>query len=175
MTKIQAVSDPHMLQKLAAMIADVTDPPWHLKPEWIVKQGWVAVPVEKGRHFEANEAETVSQALQALGCTECLAIATEPMGEYPHCYRVPCTKEGLLDFSHACAGTNFVLIPEDLSWAILCTSEDYNVFAGPLALVESALGTDISTALARFRAVAADAWWESRLLEVLKKYTELPV
>jgi len=173
MTKIQAISDPKIVQKLASMIEGMVDKPWHLNSDWIAMKKWVAVPVEKGRHFEEGEAEATAQALQAMGCEECFAIATEPMGEYPHCYRVPATKEGLLDFSSECASLNFVLTPEEQSFAILCTSEDYNVVAGPLAFVERVLGADIQTARRKFLEVASDEWWEGRLLEVARRYEEL--
>lgn len=174
MTKIQALSDTIMIQRLESMIEGLIDKPSHLNTDSIAKKRWVAVPVEKGRHFEEDEVEIISRAIQVLGYTECFAIATELIGEYPRCYRIPMTKEGLIDFSQECAGLNFILVPEDLSFAILCTSEDYNIFAGPLRFVESALGVDLSTARMKFREVASDAWWKGRLLEVANKYEGIP-
>lgn len=173
MNKIQAVSDPKIIQRLQSTIERLVKKPWHLNTDWIADKKWVAVPVEKGRHFEEEEAKTISHTLLLFGYTECFAIATEPMGNYPRCYLVPPTKEGLIDFSKECAGLNFVLIPENLSFAILCTSENYNIFAGPSDFVEKAVGTDIATARIKFREVASDEWWEGRLLKVARKYEEI--
>lgn len=173
MNKIQAISDQKIIQRFQSAIERLVEKPWHLNPDWIANKKWIAVPMEKGRHFEEEEAKTISHALLFFGYTECFAIATEPMGDYPHCYLVPPTKEGLLDFSKECAGLNFILVPENMSFAILCTSENYNIFAGPSDFVEKAIGTNIAAARAKFREVASDEWWEGKLLEIAEKYEKI--
>jgi hypothetical protein len=173
MTNIKVVSDPSLIHKLESKLEHVVEKPWHLKEDWIRKNNWAAVPVEKGRHFEEAEAEATSHALRTIGCTECSAIATEPLGESPNCYRIAATKEGLLAFSRECAGLNFALIDENLSFIILCTSEDYNIVAGPSSFVESVLGLDLNTARKRFRDFASDAIWEGQLLATAERYERL--
>lgn len=170
MTDLQVVFNPVLIQNLEAKLKDFVDQPWHLRVAQIIKNNWLAVAVEKGRHFEEPEAESVSQALRSEGITEIFAVATEPLKESSSCYRVAATKEGLLDFSRECAGLNFALTDEDLSFIILCTSEDYNVVAGLRRFVEVALGSDLDTARKKFRDFASDEMWDGRLLAVAEEY-----
>lgn len=170
---MQVISDNIFVESLHSKAERVVDRPWHLKTEWLREKDWTAVPVEKGRHFEEPDAESVSGALRAIGCAECYAVATESMGEYPSAYRLAPTKEDLLAFSDECAGLNFVLIDKGPSFAILCTSEDYNVVAGPPDFVTTALGMSVEAAREAFRDFASDEWWEGRLLLVAEKYERL--
>lgn len=170
---IQAVSDPELVQKLQASIEGLVDKPWNFNVQELARRHWLAVPSEKGRHFDDPEAENTAKAMQVLGCRECFAVATEPVGNYPHCYSVPATKEGLRDFSDECAGLNFVLVPGNETFAVLCTSEDYNIHAGPPHFVAQALGADIQTARTRFREFASDEWWQGRLLKVAERYEQV--
>lgn len=172
-TDLQVISDPILVRSLQSKVESIVDGPWHLKSSLMRNGNWIAVPVEKGRHFEEAQADAVSDALQAVGCTECFAVATEPTGEYPSCYMVAPTKEGLLAFSWECAGLNFALIDGNPSFAILCTSEDYNIVAGPPDFVETAIGSDIQSARRAFRDFASDEWWEGRLLTVADRYEHL--
>jgi hypothetical protein len=170
---MQVISDNTLSESLRSKAERIVDPPWHLKTNWLREHGWTAVPVEKGRHFEEEAAETVAEALQAVGLAECFAVATEPMGEYPSAYRLAPTKEDLLAFSAECAGLNFVLIDEALSFAILCTADEYNVVAGQFDFVRIAVGMNIKAAREAFREFASDEWWEGRLLQVADKYERL--
>ena len=169
---MKIISDTALIQSLLSKVENVLDPPWHLESAWLRRENWLAVPVEKGRHFEEPAAETVSRALQDIGCNECFAVATELMGGYPSAYTLPPTKEELIALSVECAGVNFALIDENLAFTILCTTEDYNLVAGPPDFVETAVGMDIKTARRAFRHFASDEWWEGRLLEVADRYEQ---
>ncbi len=83
------------------------------------------------------------------------------------------TKDGLLGFSHECAGLNFILVPADLAFALLFTSEDYNLYAGPRNFVECALGTSIASAGSAFQIYADDPWWQGRLLDLHRYYDSI--
>jgi hypothetical protein len=173
MNEIQAVANADVVRQLEAMAAQVFDEPWHLRAAWIIDRGWIVVPVEKGRHFEEDDAARTARAMRGFGYEQCYAVATEPMDDDPHAYSVPATRDGLIDFSRTTAGLNFILIPQDLSFAVLCTSEDYNLYAGSRDFVELALGTDVDSARAQFREIAADEWWQGRLLQVSERYEAL--
>jgi hypothetical protein len=74
-------------------------------------------------------------------------------------------------FSEQCAGLNCLLLPADASWAILFTSEDYNLIAGPSDFVQQVLGDSLQAAWTRFEAFAADAiGWRNSLLQVAARY-----
>jgi len=142
-----------------SLIKDVVDKPWHLTMEWLARCRWAAVPVESASHFDEKDAELLSQAAASVNCYECLAAATEPLENTILCYRVPTTQEGFLEFSYETTALNYVLLPEDRSFAVLCTSEDYYIVAGPRDFVTKAVGSSIETAREKFLQFAADQFW----------------
>lgn len=162
------VFEPVEMRRMVAAAKRLTDGPWHLNTDALA--GWEAVPVEKGRHLDEPEAEALARAWREAGHEHCYAVATEPVEPRPQVYRMETTTEGLLKFSEECAGLNYILLPPDASSAVLCTSEDYNLYAGPADFVRRALGTDIEAARAVFREYAADEWWEGHMLEVARRY-----
>ncbi|HEX8337818.1 MAG TPA: hypothetical protein VF621_13870 [Pyrinomonadaceae bacterium] len=170
MTEFVPIFDPVEARRAAAAARRLVDGPWHLSAEALARGGWEAVPVEKGRHLEEDGARALARALTEAGHGHCYAVAAEPLGEHPSVYRAEATAEGLLKFSEECAGLNFVLLPPDASAAVLCTTEDYNLYAGPPAFLRRALGRDTEAARAAFREYASDEWWEGRLLEVARRY-----
>lgn len=169
MIELQVMAGP-VVDRLESAAKEMIDQPWHLSLRWLQERGWVAVPVEKGRHFEPEEAERVAHVLRAAGYQQLYAVATEPMGQHPSCYLLPATRPGLQEFSEETASLNFILLPETCSFAILCTSEDYNIFAGQAGLVEGLIGQGIEAGRADFRELASDEWWQGRLLQVADRY-----
>src|SRR5438876_412904 len=100
-------------------------------------------PVESALHFNEEDAGTLSAAMRAIGCVECLAIATEPLENFPLYYRISVSSEGLLAFSKRCGAFNFALIPESRRFAVMCTVDDYYVVGGTSDFVSKALGCRI--------------------------------
>jgi hypothetical protein len=170
MTEFDPVFDPSEVRVVTARAKRLVAGPWDLDTEQIARAGWVAVPAEKGRHVEEEEAPALARAMRDAGHEYVYAVATEPMGEHPSAYRVGATAAGLLKFSDECFGLNFVLVPADASFAVLCTTEDYNLYAGPADFVRRALGTEIEAARAAFREYASHEWWEGHMLEVARRY-----
>ncbi|MCP9496889.1 MAG: hypothetical protein MSG64_20925 [Pyrinomonadaceae bacterium MAG19_C2-C3] len=173
---IEPVIDQAQVEHAMSLIEDVVEKPHHLRSEWIDQHRWAAVPVESASHFHEREAEWLSKAAAEVGCYECLAVATEPLLPTEMCYRVPMTQEGLLDFSWKCAGLNYVLIPEDRSFAVLCTSDDYFIVAGQGDFVTKAIGSSIPTARKMFLRFGDDPLWQeperSHLVKVAEKYEQ---
>lgn len=171
---IEPVTDPKQVERALSLIEDVVEKPHHLRSEWIIRHGWAAVPVESAYHFYEREAEWIAEAATGMGCYECLAVATEPLLPAEMCYRVPMTQEGLLDFSWKCTGLNYVLLPEDRSFAVLCASDSYFIVAGPSDFVTKAVGSSIPTARKMFLRFADDPLQQeperSHLVEVAKRY-----
>lgn len=156
---IEPLTDPAEVSRLMSLIEEVVDKPWHLKMDWLARHKWAAVPVESASHFDETDAELLAEATTSIGCQECYAVATEPLLPEELCYEVRTTKEGLLDFSTQCFSLNYVLIPEDRSFAILCTSEDYYIVAGPRDFVTKAVGSSLETAREKFMQFATDQAW----------------
>jgi hypothetical protein len=173
MNDFRPVTDQKLIDRLETSIAPLLDGSWHFHGETLSRRSWTAVPVEKGRHVEPEDAERISLVIQQETPAPCYALAMEPTGDQPRAYEVTASKDGLLGFSHECAGLNFILVPLDLSFALLFTSEDYNVYAGQKRFVEAVLGTSLPEARAAFHQYADDPWWKGRLLEVYKRYESL--
>lgn len=173
MSDFRTVTDQKLIDRLETSIALLVEGPWHLRAEQLRQRSWVAMPVAKGRHIEPEDAERLAAVIQRETSAPCYALATEPAGGQPRCYEVVASMDGLLKFSQECAGLNFILIPLDLAFVLLFTSEDYNVYAGPRQFVEAVLGTSSPEARAAFLQYADDPWWKGRLLEVHRRYLSL--
>ena len=171
---LQPVNDQVLGAELEAAIDAAIERPWHIRPEFAARKNWLVVPVEKGRHFEPDDADRVARAMRSAGASSCFGVATEPTGPDPCCYAVPPSAAALLEFSDIFAGLNAALLPRDVAWLVLCTTEDYNLYAGPEAFVSACLETTVDRARAAFAKVAADPWWEGRLLTVARRYEDVP-
>lgn len=171
---ITAVSDMKEQKRLTSLAFEIISSPMTLRQEYLREKGWVAVPVESAAHFDKKDAVQFAKAFASIGCVDILAVATESLGENPLCYRVKATQEGLLAFSKKFGFLNFVLMPEDLSFLILCTTSDFFIVAGPTAIVEKALGKKLAQARADFVSYASSSEWDvndrARLLAVAKDY-----
>lgn len=154
---IRVISDPAIISKLENTVGSIIESHLHFRLEWIEFNNWAVVPVEKGPHFNEREAEWFVEAANLLDCKECFAIMTEPgHSDIPSCYQVPVSQEAVLEFGFAAATLNFIVISEDYSFAILSTSEDYKLVAGPKAFVQKAVGSSIPTARSMFLNYYAD-------------------
>lgn len=100
---------------------------------------------------------------------------TDEVGQGPLVYRVPVTEEGLLSFSKECLGLSALLVPDDESFAILCTTDDHYVVAGPRSFVSIAVGGDIAAAREAFFSFASDTAWpddvRSFLMNIASAYS----
>lgn len=67
------ITDPEEVQRLEYLIQDIIDKPGHLNINWLIN---------KGGHFDESDAETILQAIQAIGCENCFAVATEPLMDF---------------------------------------------------------------------------------------------
>jgi hypothetical protein len=154
---IEEIHDASVVLRWRERITPILDDLWALNLDWVRVQRWTVVPTHRGRHFEADEAARTALAVQHLGAGQIYAICTDGPGVCNYFILLP-TSAGLTAFDRQGAGRNFLLTSEDLSYVILCTSEDYNLYAGPQGFVEECLGTDVQTARQRFREGATDPW-----------------
>ena len=174
MMTIEPITDPGKVAEAMSLIEDIVDKPWHLNVQWLASHQWAAVPVESASHFDERDAELISQAAASMGCSWCLAAATETLENSILCYRIQISKKGLLEFSRETTALNYVLLPEDRGFAVLCTSEDYYIVGGPREFVTKAVGTSIDEARQMFLKFADDQFWpeseRKRLIAVAQKY-----
>lgn len=142
-------------------------------PAWVQKYGWVVVPVENTGHLAEEEIEQIVPALASLGQHSCFAIgALELLDPLPGSYEVEVSADDLQHFNAECGAFRFLLIANNLSWAISC-NEWFNLFAGPKDLIERMVGTPIEQARHDFLdyATLVEQAPEGRLVEIARRYT----
>lgn len=167
-------------QNALALIPGILDGSRMLNIDWLASRGWVAVPRESANHFDENDAVAISRAAELLECSGCYAVSIDLLLNSPPypLYWVPLTEEALINFNGDFRGHfNYILIPSNIDFTILCTTDDHFVIAGPKKFVETALASDIETARNLFDEFAADALWPSKtrefLLTIAKHYKVL--
>ena len=165
-----AVNEIGQIRKLQELIRPMLEPPGHIDTKWLKQNKWVAVPVESGSHFNDEDGRLFANAMKSARIDSCFALATEPLENFPLCFEVKATKEGLIAFSHECAHFNFIVFSESRSFAILCTVFDYFLVSGMPEFVEPALGCSILTARKRFLEFANDSDESQRLAAVASRY-----
>lgn len=165
-----AITDGSELQTIARLKQGVVEEPAHLNLTWVSEKKWIVVPRLSACHFDDADTDPLSKALIQAQCPLLFAIATEPLKNFPNCFAVTTSKNGLLAFSDECAHFNFVLMPADRSAAVLCTVYDYFLVAGPTKFVRCAVGGNIEAAWNDFEQEALKPWSEGRLEKVAKRY-----
>jgi hypothetical protein len=100
------------------------------------------------------------------------AVALEPVFPHPSVYAVDVSLPGIQAFNRETSHLNFVLLDENVTCAIICTTDDYFVVAGVAEFVQIILESEIDEAFAAFERFATDPHWSERsrrmLLSILK-------
>ena len=125
---------------------------------------WLAIPKESQLFLGRDDQERLAAVFQSLSRTVVYAIALEEDPRHrgaPVC-RVRATAAGLKEFNRECSGFNYVLCPEDGALTVVCSTDDYVVFAGPPELVAPAVGGDLRQAVNEFGSFALAAYQSRR-------------
>ena len=170
--KLDLISEPSEIDRLEHLMRKVVTPPVYLDRRWLEENNFVAVPVDSACHFDCHMAELLAHALIMEGISQFYAICTEPLENFPRYLRLGATQEQVLTFSRECAHFNFLLVPPQLSFAVMCTVYDYFVVAGTTVFVESAIGCTLAEARSRFLELAScdDDYDRARLTRVAQYY-----
>jgi len=152
MTVIQNENETSSLQ---SMVSEMTESGCGISLRWAQRKGWIVVPTEDGAHIPEDDIPRIVAAIRGAGFVECFAIATEPLGDLPPCYRLKIEEADFKEFNRALSPFRFLLTDAERNWAISCT-EDYLLFAGAQELVQAMLPTQISEAREEFLHYADD-------------------
>lgn len=156
-------------------ISTAVDDSLHFRGEFLRSHGWMVVPVESGCHFDDGDIEALAAGLHFAGKSSIKAVLGDSQAiNAPSCVEVDATEEGLRDFNRQHGHLNYLLIPDDCSFALICTTNDYFLVGGQKPIVERLIGTSTESARHDFDEFARDSSWteseRSRLLYVAERY-----
>ncbi|MDH4127337.1 MAG: hypothetical protein OEV44_01190 [Spirochaetota bacterium] len=109
------------------------------------------MPIGTDFFYDENYIRRLPRVMKQIGVKSCFAIATEPLLPESNYFEFETTKKGLSAFHWECGLFRFALFPEDLSFFILWTVDDYFLIAGEREFVESAIGSSVETAFEKFK------------------------
>lgn len=124
--------------------------PSELDPAWIRADGKVTTPFLVPR--DRNLVQAVIDAGRAMGVDRLLVCRTRPQYSYEPVTQIPLDTDVLIDLVRGWGRepTDFVVCVEDFSAAVLVTSTELTVAAGPADFVRELVGADIPQARRRF-------------------------
>lgn len=168
------INNESEVRKLQSLASDMTTKEYEFNTAWIREHSWKVVPVEDGNHFSPEDIAALIPALQKAGCRECFAVATEPLGDLPACYRMSITEEDFRNFNAECGLFRYIVMDEARSWAISC-NEWYNLFAADPKLLEAMLGKSIESARQEYLnfAMELSKQPDEPLVQVARHYAKL--
>jgi hypothetical protein len=165
------IQNENEISSLQSMVSEMTEGGCEISPRWARQKCWTVVPCEDASHIPEDDIPRIVKALRTAGFVECFAIATEPLGDLPPCYRLKIEESGFKEFNHELSPFRFMLTDAQRNWAISCT-EDYLLFAGAMELVQAMLPVQISEAREAFLQYA-DALRSENLRRVAVQYAEV--
>ncbi len=140
-------------------------------PDWIRGHGWKVVPVESMARLPQPDIPRLVSVLSQAGTSECVALATEPLGDMPVCYVVSVDEADFRKVNSELGPFRFLLTDDGHSWAISCT-EWYNLYAAKAEFLDSMLGKSAEQAREEY-AQFASGLADEDLLKVASRYASL--
>lgn len=144
------VTNQEQAHTIASAITEVIGGSPHFVRTWSIRYApsWGEVPVRKWAlpenpnpvHLTEDQIEWLSSAARCTGYDSCLAVPIQPGTDNEKVYQVEMTQEDLYEFSRMCARSNYLLIPEDTAFAVLCSVDGYCVISGPYDFVCMSIG-----------------------------------
>ena len=153
---------------------EIIDQQINFNIDWIKKNNFAVVPIESSCHFNDEDANLIAKAIEYLSINECYVCNPDKLGLYNECYQFEISKENILILSSKFAHRNCVILPENFSFVILCTVEDYYLLCGTNNFVSIAVGGNILNAKKQFLDFALDKFWNKYdrdfFYNIYKKY-----
>lgn len=173
---ITVISDPVEIDSRRSLLDAVVESPLLLRQDWLHQKKWAAVPVFSTGDIGTSEAEKLVRAVTKFGCHQCYAVVPVRGALHsealPVCFDVPVMSQTVVEVSFALRWNNYVLFPQELTFVVQSTHEDYRVIAGTREFVEIAVGTGISDARQAWIRFANDASWSEGMRKAYQFISE---
>jgi hypothetical protein len=142
--------------------------------ELLRARGRHALPAISSAHFGREDEARIAEAFQHEQHGQVYALALEPLKNHERVFFASSTSDGLREFQRTCSHFNYALSAPDASAMVICTTDDYLVYAGSRPFVERCAGAGEAAALQSFREYADDPMWPQNLRRHLQSvYTTL--
>jgi len=156
-------------------IAAAVDGQLNFREVFLKSNNWVVVPVESGCHFDDIDIQNLAAALRISDQLALNAVLIDPLAtEAESCIVTDANEEGLRKLNREISHLNYVLLPEDCSFALICTTDDYFLVAGQMRFVAKVLQTPIDQARQDFDVFLNNGTWVEgeldHLLDVADRY-----
>jgi hypothetical protein len=176
---MEVLGDISVAESVARRMCEVTTRSKDGVYTLVRKEDWVAVPTQNSCHLNKGDRERLAVTYADVRQDAIWAVAMEELLQEPRVYRVRATEEGFAEFSYRCGLFNYALCSQDLSSLVICTTDDYTVYAGSPEFVGRATGGSVQEMFEGFRAYCAEfrtasakqyAWLEGVRLALLEDY-----
>jgi len=148
-SKILQIVDPEIQLFAQSAVKRFCDGPHMLRADIIHEKQWQLAPIETGLHIDDALAEKLIGIASLSKITTIYAIETEGLN-VPFGFEVPLTREGFDQFNYQCAGFNYLLVPRSEAFALLCSTDDYLLFAAPENLMKIGFPEGLEKMIAAF-------------------------
>lgn len=138
-------------QELTSRAAAIVDGTQHLHLPWLRSRGFEAVPYSSAGHFDPEDSLRFAAAMNSYLIEEVQVLLLDNLTDRDKGFRMSVSSDALLRLSLEYGSFNLLLLPQDESFAVLCSSEEFGVVAGPTAFCEMALGESLEDARRVFR------------------------
>lgn len=151
------------IHNVLAEIESLIVKPNYFSDAWLQTHDWVVVPIPDS--LTEIDAQRVADTANATGHFEGIAVCLE--WNEDSVYYVPFNKEAVLDFEDNFSLTSFVIVPKDLSFALLKDEGFYWLIAGMQPFINKVFDNRVDLARQEFWDYATNSFWPENLREIL--------
>lgn len=171
-----AIIEPSQTRRYRELLSEMMTPEdlSEFNLDWVRSHGWKVVPAESMARLPEPDIPRLVSVLNRAGQSQCVALATEPLGDLPDCYALAISETELRQANRELGPFRFLLTDDSQSWAVSC-NEWYNLFAAKPELLEALLGMPMERAREEYLRLVSEAAEgpDSPLLKMAARYAAL--
>lgn len=116
----------------------------------------IAAPGISNAHFSPQDEGRIAEAFRKHASAVFYAVVMEPLRRPVPVFRGSASRAGMHAFQKSCAHFNYVVRAPDISALVICSTDDFLVYAGSSAFVETCAGGSVAASVRSFLDYAND-------------------
>ncbi|MCB0141239.1 MAG: hypothetical protein KDE50_15140 [Caldilineaceae bacterium] len=156
-------------KKLIESVEPMLEGSLHFSQKWLDENHWEAIPIPDT--FDELDTDRLSRMAKQVAAIEGFAILLEVDAEYK-VYRVAWSSSNLLSFDKEFPLTNYLLIPENLGFAVIKEASYYFIIAGPANTIRTMVENSVDSARESFRNYANEDFWPDSIRIMLNEVAD---